>query len=79
MDKQKLLIGETSFVSIGIVAMMIIGAFRFGQLADGIQANARNIEESQALKHQMLVELRDMNQRLSRIEGFLKKDGFNAR
>lgn len=83
-NEKKVLLGETTFMSITMVAAIIAASFVAGNLATKIEANASQIQQLNA-EHTLYMEriiksnrgvekeLKELNLRLGRVEGKLDK------
>lgn len=83
-NEKKVLLGETTYLSIGLTALLIGATYSISQIKSELQANAAQIDELQ--QKQMYImekqiqqseniskELKELNLRLGRIEGKLNR------
>lgn len=69
--EKKVLIGETTFVSIGIVAILVSASIVVGSIREATQANAQAITELQQSDIRTNQILLDINAKLGTIDGKL--------
>lgn len=76
-NEKNFLLGETTFLSLTMVIAIVGSVYFFGRLSYKIDANAAQISEIK-IEHQkfmsdIVIELKELNRRLGRIEGKLDK------
>lgn len=83
--EKKVLLGETSFISVGVVGMLILGAYNYGRISDAIVSNTNAIAqisgETQFIRERVIKrneitqkQLSEIIRKLSLIEGQLKRN-----